>query len=369
MITETLVARRLLADVDHPPVPDLDADRLVGLLRDAGLTGRGGAGFPVWRKLSAVLASGRPVTIVGNGAEGEPASGKDRLLLTGRPHLVADGLRILARATHARGVRLYLPRETPWDIPGIERLDAPDRFVASEETAVVAALAGRPAVPADKRVRITDRGFLVQNVETLAHIALIARYGPSWFRSAGTREEPGTFLASVSGAVRTPGVVEAEYGTRLGVLLDGVGAPVAALRAVLVGGYHGGWAPADPQLPISRAGLAPHGASPGAGVVIALPHHACGLAETARIASYLASEVAGRCGPCVNGMPRMADTLHALVRGRADAAEVERLAAVVSGRGACRHPDGTARMVRTALKTFATDVAAHLSGRCEARHG
>ena len=89
----------------------------------------------------------------------------------------------------------------------------------------------------------------MQNVETLAHIGLIARRGPAWFAAAGTSEEPGTFLATVGGAVVAPGVVEAGYGTRLGDLIDAAGGPAAPLGAVLAGGYHGGWVPADPDLP------------------------------------------------------------------------------------------------------------------------
>ena len=185
--------------------------------------------------------------------------------------------------------------------------------------------------------------------------------------SAGTAEEPGTFLATVSGAVAAPGVVEAGYGIRLGDLLDAAGGATERLGAVLVGGYHGGWVPADPALPVSRAGLSPYGATPGAGVVIALPVGVCGLAETARIASYLAGQATGQCGPCINGLPRLAGTIAALARRQTRPGlpgEVARLAALVTGRGACRHPDGSARLIGSALRAFDADVAAHLAGRC-----
>jgi NADH:ubiquinone oxidoreductase subunit F (NADH-binding) len=208
---------------------------------------------------------------------------------------------------------------------------------------------------------------LVQNVETLAHLALIARHGAGWFRAAGQPDEPGTFLATVSGAVAAPGVVEAGYGVTLGELIRAAGGASSELAAILVGGYHGGWVPADPALPVSRAALAPFGASPGAGVVVALPVGSCGLVETARIAGYLAGESAGQCGPCVNGLPRLAGSLADLAARRARPglpAEVDRLARLVEGRGACRHPDGTSRLIRSALRAFDADVAAHLAGRC-----
>ena len=382
--TAAAVESRLLAGpglMPLDPLPALDASRLIDLLRQAGLTGHGGAGFPVWRKLAAVHATRRPAVVIANGAEGEPASGKDKALLAYQPQLVLEGLQVVARALGARSAHIYVSQGSAAGVRAAlaaRRGDpvtvhvAPDAFIAGEESAVVSALSGGPAVPGDKRIRITESGLggaptLVQNVETLAHIAQIVRCGPAWFRSAGTPDEPGTFLATVGGAVAAPGVVEAGYGVRLGDLIAAAGGATARLQAVLIGGYHGGWAPPHPELPVSRAALAPYGAAPGAGVVLALPAGVCGLAETARIAGYLAGQVAGQCGPCVNGLPRLAGTVADLAGRRAGpglAAEVERLAGLVTGRGACRHPDGTARLVRSALQAFDADVAAHLAGRC-----
>ena len=390
------VERRLLAGpadgrletylATHGRLPVLDAPRLIEVLREAGLTGHGGAGFPAWRKLSAVHAARRPAVVIANGAEGEPASGKDKALLRAQPQLVLDGLQLVARALGASAAHIYVTAASVAGVrsalaerhrAGLDQVAvnvhvASDTFVSGEESAVLAAISGRPAVPADKRVRIVESGLggaptLVQNVETLAHIAQIVRYGPGWFRSAGTSDEPGTFLATIGGAVLSPGVVEAGYGVPLGDLIDAAGGATEPLQGVLVGGYHGGWVPPNPDLPVSRAAMTPYGASPGAGIVLALPVGACGLAETARIAGYLAGQAAGQCGPCINGLPRLADTLTDLARRRARPglpAEVERLAALVTGRGACRHPDGTARLIRSSLRAFESDVAAHLSGRC-----
>jgi NADH:ubiquinone oxidoreductase subunit F (NADH-binding) len=371
---------------DHGRLPALDAPQLIETLRLAGLTGHGGAGFPAWRKIAAVHAAGRRPTVIANAAEGEPASGKDRTLLTYQPHLVLDGLQAVARALGARAAYVYVSSASATAVTaalaertraGLDPVPvtvqiAAGTFVAGEETAVVAAIAGRPPVPADKRVRITESGLggaptLVQNAETLAHLALIVEHGPEWFRSAGTPAEPGTFLATVGGAVAVPAVVEAGYGVRLGDLIEAAGGATTKLQAVLVGGYHGGWVPARLDLPVSRAALSPYGASPGAGVVLALPSSVCGLAETARIAGYLAGQVAGQCGPCINGLPRLADTLTALSRRGARPVlptEIERLTTIVTGRGACRHPDGTARLIRSALREFAADVTAHLNGHC-----
>jgi len=372
-------------------LPEVDGPRLIEILREAGLTGHGGAGFPAWRKLSAVHAAGRPAVVIANGAEGEPASRKDKVLLKSHPHLVLDGLQLVARALAAKAAHIYVSAPSVAGIrsalaerhrAGLDRVavtvhTAPDAFVSGEESAVVAAVSGRSAVPGDKRVRIIESGVdgaptLVQNVETLAHIAQIVRYGPRWFRSAGTSDEPGTFLATVGGVVAVPGVIEAGYGVPLGDLIDAAGGATEPVQAILVGGYHGGWVPPDPDLAVSRAAMTPYGASPGAGIVLALPASVCGLTETAKIVTYLAGQAAGQCGPCINGLPRLADTLSdlALRRGRPGLpAEVERLAALVTGRGACRHPDGTARLIRSGLQAFAAEVTAHLAGNCLAAQG
>jgi NADH:ubiquinone oxidoreductase subunit F (NADH-binding) len=336
----------------------------VEAVRSAGLTGRGGAGFPTWRKLAAVAAAGRRAVVVANGSESEPASAKDRVLLTRHPQLVLDGLAYAASAVGADQTHLYVH---PTLVDALRGLPAPvhaapDRFVAGEESAAVAAVNGRRPLPRDKATRVIESGVegrptLVQNVETLAHLGLIARYGPDWFRRVGTPDEPGTFLATVDGVVG-----EFPYGVGLGDVLD-----VSRCHAVLIGGFHGAWVPADPSIVVSRRELARYGASPGAGVMLGLPIGACGLAETARIAEYLAGQTAGQCGPCVNGLPRLADTLGALaagVGGKGLPAEVNRLTAIVTGRGACRHPDGTARLIASALTMFADDVAAHQRGRC-----
>ena len=388
----------------HGPLPA--AAGLVEAVRAAGLTGRGGAAFPTWRKLASVAAAaartGREPVVVANAAEGEPASRKDRTLLLHAPHLVLDGLRLAADAVGARRAYLYLPpryvdgmraalaqrQGSGWDRLPVELVGAPPGFVAGEESAVLARIEGGPAVPVDRLRPVAESGLrgapsLVQNVETLAHLALIARHGPDWFHGAGTTEEPGTFLATVGGAVQRPGVYEAGCGVPLGDLLASAGGPAAPVQAVLVGGYHGAWLPGTRlDAPVSRAGLAPFGGAPGAGVVIVLPEGACGLRATAGIVSYLAEASTGQCGPCRNGLPAIAAEFTALagpVRGAAagpgnkpaagpagpaDPARIGWLARLVTGRGACRHPDGTARLVASALRTFDREVGRHAAGTC-----
>jgi NADH:ubiquinone oxidoreductase subunit F (NADH-binding) len=359
---------------------DADAD-LIAAVERSGLRGRGGGGFPTGQKLRSVAnARGRPVVVL-NGAEGEPASGKDKALLRHVPHLVLDGAAAAASALGARDVVVAVGRGARLERSVVsaalaQRQDAvrwrlaavPDGFVAGEETALLNALEGRAAKPALKPPFPFECGLggaptLVQNAETLAHLALIARFGERWFRSLGTETEPGTALVTLSGAVARPGVYEIELGTPLSEVLAQAGGTRAPVGAFLVGGYFGAWT-RDEQLQLTAAN------GFGAGVVFALPASACGLRQSARIARYLADASAGQCGPCHRGLPALATGLERLVAGeRGDRRDtLERWARQVSGRGACRHPDGAARFVQSSLSVFADEIALHLrNGRCSAR--
>jgi NADH:ubiquinone oxidoreductase subunit F (NADH-binding) len=383
--------RRLTApDLDLGPLPRLSVDQLISVVGEAGLTGRGGAGFPTARKLQSLKESRRAPVVVGNAMEGEHLSHKDAYLLERAPQLLLDGLDIVGNALGARRRILAVgPGKDPDIVHAtlsrrsrVEVRHLGGGFVSGQESALVRQLDGRPGVPADNLVPVYAQGVgghptLVVNAETLAQLALLARFGPTWFRGQGTPEDPGTFLATLTGSsqrvVPHPGVLELARGSLLMDALYAGSVPLHAVRAVLVGGYHGAWVPASAlDVPLSRAGLAPHGATPGAGVLHVLDQAHCPLRTGAAIAAYLADESAGQCGPCINGLPRMADTLTRLAGLRADPRlvhEVERLRGLVSGRGACAHPDGTARFVASTMRTFAAHVDAHLAGSCPADEG
>jgi NADH:ubiquinone oxidoreductase subunit F (NADH-binding) len=174
-------------------------------------------------------------------------------------------------------------------------------------------------------------------------------------------------LVTLIGAVQRPGVYEIEIGLPVGAVLGLAGGPAAPLGALLIGGYFGTWAGPDAAwpMPFSAAGLGAVGGSPGAGLVAALPTDACGLAETARVARYLATESAGQCGPCVFGLDAIAGELEALAAGRpVTLARLRRWLGQVDGRGACHHPDGAVRMIRSALDVFGAEIGWHAHGWC-----
>ena len=364
-------------------------DRLIDEIERAGLRGRGGAGFPVARKMRAVAGRRGPRFVVGNGTEGEPASVKDRLLLAELPHLVLDGAAVAARAVGAdtaiiafagsdeviaRSLRRAVDerrRSRPGEEPRYELCDVESGFVSGQESALVNSLSGAEPKPAF-RARPFERGVrrrptLVQNVETLAHIALIVRHGAGWYRQAGTAADPGSTLVTLSGAVVSPGVYEIEHGAPLADLLASAG-QTEELAAVLIGGYFGSWLPARaiPQLRLSPTQLAEHGVGLGAGAIVALGQSVCPVAEISRVAEYFAAESAGQCGPCVNGLAAIAATMRQIANGTASPAarpNLERWSSSLAGRGACQFPDGATRFVASALWVFADDFEDHL------RHG
>jgi NADH:ubiquinone oxidoreductase subunit F (NADH-binding) len=347
----------------------------------AGLRGRGGAAFRTELKLHAVRAASGRAIVVANGAEGEPASKKDKLLLRSAPHLVLDGVVAAADAVGAGAGIVALSEVAQTEASALRRAIAerrrserieltvetvPDGFVSGEETALVRALGGGPPKPSVKPPYPFERGFrgrptLVQNVETLAHLALIARYGAAWFRSVGPDDSPGTALVTLSGAVVRPGIYEAELGATLGDLVLRAGGVSEPVSAFLVGGYFGQWVSAD-----DAAGTRLTPESLGSGAIVALPASTCAVAECVRVAGYLAGQSAGQCGPCAHGLPAIAEALRQLALGREGRPRILRWTGHVDGRGACRHPNGAARFVESSLEVFGTEFDQHArAGRCK----
>ena len=370
------------------------AAALIDQIEQAGLGGRGGAGFPMAKKMRTVAAGrGKPIVVV-NATEGEPASLKDRTLLETLPHLVLDGAALAARAIGAdeailcvcesagvgfeRAAQAIAERERlPGHWPRIVLNSAPQGYVAGHESALVNHLNGGPGKPTFSPPMPFERGVrrrptLVNNAETVAHVALIARHGPRWFRELGLADQPGSTLVTLSGPLAYPGVYEVEYGASLSSLLDAAGGTTTRVRAALFGGYAGTWVDGAllPRLALSNAHLAPHGANLGAGVVLLLSEArlpgsgdgACdALACRRERRSVRAMRAWPGCArPDVGGdMPRQA---------RGDAiARVEQLSMLVNRRGACAHPDGTVRFVTSAVDVFAEELADHARyGACDA---
>ncbi len=368
---------------EHPLISEVDR---------AGLYGHGGASFPTATKLRTVAAQrARPVVVV-NGTEGEPLSAKDRLLISYLPHLVLDGAVATALAVGAWDITVALEAsatdlartvnraiaERPEIGPrGLSATTAQvaDGYLSGQDTALLSALArgsGKPTTtppyPAQRGLR--GKPTFVANVETLAQVGLIARYGAGWFRELGSSRDPGSRLVTVSGAVARPGVIEIACGTPLPMLLRAAGGVGGSVQGILLGGYGGVWVGAGAgELKLGEWSLRKRHATLGPGIVFVLGDDGCPVAEVARATRWLADESAGQCGPCIHGLGAIATALEELCsEGNRSGAygRLERWCKLITGRGACALPDGAARFVGSALRTFREDFDDHARcGACE----
>ncbi|MFF3567358.1 NADH-ubiquinone oxidoreductase-F iron-sulfur binding region domain-containing protein [Nocardia jiangxiensis] len=359
-------------------------------IRHSGLRGRGGAAFPTAIKLGSVRDAhlrGSATVVVANGEEGEPASVKDRWLLCHRPHLVLDGLRLAAAIAGAAHAYVYVSDAeaarrvdaalTELDGTGligvrIELVTVAPGYVAGEETAAIRAINGGPAKPSDKPPRpfesgVDDLPTAVSNVETLANLPFIHRHGGQAFREEGTAGSPGTFLITVTGAGRGPGLYELPHGARFADLLALHRISPQDVRGALMGGYFSGMADrAILDATLDHEAIRGLGYGLGCGA-ISLITGECPVAVAASVLGYFDRENAGQCGSCFNGTAAMAAVAAALRDGRATDADVERLqrwSVVLRGRGACGTLDGACNTAATLLTRFPAEVATHLDGRC-----
>ncbi len=370
----------------HGVLPRVTAG-LIDAVDQSGLRGRGGASFPAGRKLRSVADRRGPRIVLVNGAEGEPMSTKDRVLLHLAPHLVLDGAIAAAEAVGARSIVVAVPGDAQPALRSVRRAvserrrrgikvaHAPVTHLSGEETALINHLNGGPCLPTSGP-RPFERGLrgrptLVHNPETFAHIALIHRHGPQWFREVGPAAHPGSALVTVAGAVRRAGVREIPCGLPLRAALDDAEL-LEPVRAVLVGGFHGVWLPDDAvdRVTLDDAALSRFGGGLGAGVIVALGASACPILELDRVVGWLSAQSARQCGPCSNGLPALAGLIGAMAGGRAPADAHERLqhwSRAVVGRGACSLPDGAVRFLRSGTDVFAQELADHAAhGPCSA---
>ena len=286
-------------------VPVLRPNELVGMLREAGLTGMGGAGFPAWRKWEAVHAEPAPRVVVMNADEGEPGTFKDRYLMELRPQLVLDGLEIAMRFCETDHAYVYLREEYAASRRGLEAAIAErgisveivvgaGSYVCGEESAMLESMEGRRGMPRLRPPYPSQYGYLglptlISNVETFAHVARVVR--GEWAPSR---------LWSVSGAVKRPGCYDAPLDVTARQLIDDyAGGATAEIGAIVPGGAASGiLPPAALDVPLTREALAEWGCGPGsAGFQVFPASYSVQrlLAETMR---FFAEESCQKCTPC-----------------------------------------------------------------------
>ena len=343
---------------------------LLESIKSVELTGRGGGHFPVARKLAPIVASGAG-TVVINGSEGELLSSKDAMLLQLHPHLVLDGAQALARLVHASEVVLWLHDGAAASLASMQvacherERDArhraevpvrimfgPARYLTGEASAAIAGVRGFPVLPrfVEKPGSpwVDGEPVLLHNVETHARVGLLSHVGADGYAT--------TSLVTLV-LPRHRLVVEVARGTTFAALF--AQERLATPDFILLGGYSGTWFPWErlANLPVDPAALRRQGISFGAGIVAQIPEGREGLEWTAEILEWMAGESAGQCGPCIFGLPELSKQFAEFHRSKKHSSrqrrKIEELMQLVDGRGACRHPDGIVRMVRSAIDVFA----------------
>ena len=318
--------------------------RVVELLADAGLDGRGGAGFLAARKWSSVLAQSDPVrTVILNADEGESGTFKDREVLLRRPDRVVEGLAIAAVTVGASDVYCYLRGELTEPRRSLEEAitrageagllvglrfhvhSGFGAYVCGEETALIESLEGKRGMPRIKPPFPTERGFrgkptLVHNVETIACVPAILERGGDWFRGLG-RTSPGTRLYSVSGHVARPGVYEMPSGICLDDLFVAAGGCTGTLRAFSPGGASSGFLPASERTrPLDGPSLAAVGSMVGSAAVLVLDD-TVDMAEAARHQlAFFEEESCGQCAPCRIGTRLLREAVDRYIATRSPSA-------------------------------------------------
>jgi NADH:ubiquinone oxidoreductase subunit F (NADH-binding) len=353
---------------------------LVALLKDSGLTGRGGAAFSTATKVEAAHAHGARLVV--NACDGELGAAKDGWVVEHRLDTLVEGAAAVAGgrpvtyAAHRGSATIERLRAA-----GLPTVEVPARYVSSEESSLVSLVRGGLARPMTKRRPFVRGGYdsagrrvaptVVLNAETVWRVGQVVAHGAAWFRSFGTEAEPGPRLVTVNTPQVRGLVLEVEAGVPIADLMSAAGGPPPGAETLLVGGLGGRFLPLEPAMWLrwTRSDLAPFGASLGPGVLETLDPGECPLDVVDRWLTWAAGESAGQCGPCMFGLPALAADWRALASGTDPAAygRVTNRVALLPGRGACRFPDGVAGFAWSAVSVFAAHITEHGRGRCVAR--
>ncbi len=381
-------------------------DEIIKIVSDAGLRGRGGAGFPTGKKWQfAREAPGEPRYLVLNGGEVEPGSKKDRVLLEILPHLVLEGTILGAYAIGAAKAYLYI--NARYDVAtqsindalteaksagywgdkvfgndfslDIEVVAAPHNYVAGEDTAVLDVIEGKKPLPRQKppfpvTVGLFGKPTAVNNVETLANIAPIVLKGADWYRRFGTAESSGTMIFSLNDDVKRPGVYELPFGTPLRYLIEECGGGIKGgkkIKAIMPAAPSSAFLPADKlDTPLDHNSMRDAGSALGCGVVRLVAEDSCIVEEVLQIAEFFAAESCGQCPACrmeTNTLAMMMKKVQAGQGGQPMLEQFSKILAFNKGKGFCNLIAMPGPPIESALKLFPADFEAHLTtGKCPA---
>jgi NADH-quinone oxidoreductase subunit F len=379
---------------------------LVKIVSEAGLRGRGGAGFPTGKKWQLTReAPEQPRYLVLNGGEDEPGSKKDRVLLENLPHLILEGAILAAYAIGAAKAYLYINARYDVAMKSIndalgeakaagycgnnilgsgfdlefEIFSAPHNYVAGEDTAVLEVLEGKKAWPRQKppfpvTVGLFGKPTSVNNVETLANVAPIVLQGAEWYRNFGTAESAGTMIFSLNDDVNRPGVYELPFGTPLRYLIEECGGGVKdgkTIKAIMPAAPSSAFLPPEKiDTPLDHNSMRDAGSALGCGVVRLVPEKSCIVEELVKIADFFAAESCGQCPACRMETNTLAMMLKKVQAGQGGAPILEQFGKILAfnkGKGFCNLIAMPGPPIESAIKLFPADFEAHLTtGKCPA---
>ncbi|MDP3488264.1 MAG: NADH-quinone oxidoreductase subunit NuoF [Bacillota bacterium] len=376
---------------------------VIDIVKNSGLRGRGGAGFPVGRKWEFTRwATGSPKYLICNADEGEPGTFKDRLILEGDPHLILEGMIIAAYATGATKGIVYIRGEYDLSIRRMEHAIAEARkngllgknilgsdlefdvvvcagagaYVCGEETALIESIEGNRGEPRFKPPYPAQQGLwgkptCVNNVETLANIPAILQLGAEWYQQIGTANSPGTKVFTLTGNIINSGLIEVPMGITLREVIYDIGGGIPdgrSFKMAQTGGTSGGClAEEHLDIPMDYDSLAQHGSSLGSGALLVMDDSHCIVDLTKCFLKFFVHESCGQCTPCREGTPALYSIIDKLSRGLATESDMrllERLSRTMQSSSLCALGQTAPVPVLSALRHFRAEVDAHFNGEC-----
>jgi NADH-quinone oxidoreductase subunit F len=381
-------------------------EEVIKIVSEAGLRGRGGAGFPTGKKWAFTReCSEQPHYLVLNGGEDEPGSKKDRMLMEFLPHLVIEGVILSAYAIGAAEAYLYINANYAeatksitdalteaknagyWgqNVLGskfkldIKLVPAPHNYVAGEDTAAIEVIEGKKAWPRQKppfpvTVGLFGKPTAVNNVETLANVAPIILHDANWYRKFGTPDSPGTMIFSLNDDVNRPGIYELPFGTPLRYLIEECGGGIKGgkkIKAIMPAAPSSAFLPLDKiDTPLDHNSMREAGSGLGCGVVRLIGEGTCIVEEVLKISEFFAVESCGQCPACRMETNTLTALLKKVQQGQGGAPILEQFSKVLAfnkGKGFCNLIAMPGPPIESALKLFPADFEAHLAtGKCPA---
>ena len=382
---------------------EMDGDEIVKTIKDSGLRGRGGAGFPAGIKWETVRKTEADKKyILCNGDEGDPGAFMDRSIMEGDPHSVIEGMMIAGVATGAQDGYIYVRAEYPMAVARLKNAIAQAEemgilgdnilgtafsfhlhinrgagaFVCGEETALIASIEGDRGFPRVRPPLTVIKGLfgkptVPNNVETYANVAAIINRGAEWFAGIGSKGNAGTKAFALTGNISNTGLIEVPMGTTLREIIYDIGGGCrggAEFKAVQIGGPSGGCLTTEHlDMPLDYDSLKAVGAIIGSGGLVVMDEHTC-MVEVARFfMNFTQNESCGKCVPFREGTKRMLEILERIVAGQGkmeDLDTLEELAEMIMATALCGLGKTAPNPVVSTLKQFRDEYVAHINGTC-----